>query len=338
MPAVRVIIPTWNRSDLMQAAVRSVLAQTWRDLEVVVVDDGSTDDTAAVLREMSHQDPRVRPVRQDNAGPAAARNRALCEPGDFQFVGLIDSDDRWLPDHLERAMALFHAAADVGVVFGRSKVEDHTGSYDRARIQQREDVTAAVRCVTRHVGEATVLDPVRFLRVVLRDEFYPHPSTVVLRRQAIRHAPWFDESIYGWEDVDLYLSCASTGVVFAFDDAPHALVGFQADNVTGCADFASPRTLRNWSSILKVNRRKTALARDAGDRAVTREMVGHWAYLVGQAQAEQGLTAAARRSYLEALLSRPRLALRGLAATMLRRRRNLGAPALPGPTGGEAHT
>jgi glycosyltransferase involved in cell wall biosynthesis len=101
-PLVSAIIPTYNRADLVCAAVDSVLYQTYPNVEVIVVDDGSTD---ATLERLAPYNDRIRVITQDNAGPAAARNRGIAASyGDL--VAFLDSDDLWLPTKLERQVKL----------------------------------------------------------------------------------------------------------------------------------------------------------------------------------------------------------------------------------------
>ena len=121
-PTVSVIIPTYNRAHLLPRALESVLAQTFEDLEVLVVDDGSTDGTEAVV---TGYDDRVRYLRQpQNAGVSAARNRGLREARG-EFVAFLDSDDEWFPEKLARQVERFRELPDrvgllyCGVQFGR---------------------------------------------------------------------------------------------------------------------------------------------------------------------------------------------------------------------------
>lgn len=107
-PIVSVVIPTFNRGWILQAAVDSVLAQTFRDFELIVVDDGSTDDTAEIL--MSYG-PALRVVRQGNAGVSAARNAGI-RSAKGALIAFLDSDDRWLPDKLGCQVDFFNARPD----------------------------------------------------------------------------------------------------------------------------------------------------------------------------------------------------------------------------------
>ena len=103
---VSVIIPLFNKAPYVARALHSVLAQTFTDFEVIVVDDGSTDDGGSVVRQFA--DDRVRMIKQDNGGPGAARNRGLAE-AQGEYVAFLDADDCWLPTYLESGMGRFSA-------------------------------------------------------------------------------------------------------------------------------------------------------------------------------------------------------------------------------------
>jgi glycosyltransferase involved in cell wall biosynthesis len=111
---VSVIIPAYNHGRFLAEAAASVLAQTYGDLEVVVVDDGSTDDTPQVLA--AFQDPRLHVIRTRNHGKSAARNRGLDEARG-RYIAFLDADDRWRPRKLERQLAVLEQEPDVGLVF-----------------------------------------------------------------------------------------------------------------------------------------------------------------------------------------------------------------------------
>ncbi len=105
MSLVSVIVPTYNRRETIQAAIASVQRQTFADWELIVVDDGSTDDTAALIE---GSDPRLVLIRQKNQGVNAARNTGMLRARG-QYIAFLDSDDEWLPHHLELSVAFFRA-------------------------------------------------------------------------------------------------------------------------------------------------------------------------------------------------------------------------------------
>jgi glycosyltransferase involved in cell wall biosynthesis len=105
MPLVSVIMPTFNRADTIRRAIRSVQAQTFTNWELIVVDDGSTDNTVALI-EGRH--PRLKLIRQENQGTAGARNAGLSASAG-SYIAFLDSDDEWLPHHLELCVSFLEA-------------------------------------------------------------------------------------------------------------------------------------------------------------------------------------------------------------------------------------
>jgi glycosyltransferase involved in cell wall biosynthesis len=182
MPEISVIIPTYNRSEFLREAIASVLAQTYRDFELIVVDDGSEDDTAAVVREFAG----VRYVFQPNRGVSAARNRGVALTSG-SLLAFLDSDDLWQPRKLERQVAFLSA-------------------YPHARICQTEELWLrhGVR-VNPHVKHrktgGDIFAPSLSLCLV-------NPSAVMLRRELFEQVGGFDESLPACEDYDLWLRIA----------------------------------------------------------------------------------------------------------------------------------
>src|SRR5499426_463073 len=105
MALVSVIMPTFNRADTIKRAIRSVQAQTFTDWELIVVDDGSTDNTVALIEGC---DPRLKLIRQENQGTAGARNAGL-HASSGSYIAFLDSDDEWLPHHLELCVGFLEA-------------------------------------------------------------------------------------------------------------------------------------------------------------------------------------------------------------------------------------
>jgi glycosyltransferase involved in cell wall biosynthesis len=124
-PLVSVVIPTFNRAALLIEAVSSVFAQTYRNLEILVIDDGSTDGTRQALAS-SFSDKRLRYYHQENRGLAASRNRGI-ELAAGHLIAFLDSDDLWMPLKLERQVEALSLASDVGLAYCHFTLIDEGG-------------------------------------------------------------------------------------------------------------------------------------------------------------------------------------------------------------------
>lgn len=181
MPLVSVVVPVYNAADTLGEAVASVLAQTLDDWELVIVDDGSTDESFAVAS--AFDDPRLRIVRQANRGLAGARNAGI-RASTGSLVAFLDADDTWRPEKLARHAAAFTADDRLGLSFDRSLLVDASGR-SLATVQGTPGPASA---------EALMLDnPVG------------NGSAAVVRRAALdRLDDAFDEALCAAEDVDLW--------------------------------------------------------------------------------------------------------------------------------------
>ncbi len=123
-PGVSIVLPTYNRAGFLSAAFTSLTQQTFRDWELIVVDDGSTDDTCAVVARFAETSGRpVRYIYQENRGPAAARNAGVAHTR-APYLAFYDSDDVWLPGYLERSVGALRDNADVDWVFSSCRMVD----------------------------------------------------------------------------------------------------------------------------------------------------------------------------------------------------------------------
>jgi glycosyltransferase involved in cell wall biosynthesis/CelD/BcsL family acetyltransferase involved in cellulose biosynthesis len=152
MPLISIVMPTYNRGDTIQRAIASIHAQSWSDWELLVVDDGSTDDTASRLAGL---DPRIRFLRQENQGVTAARNTGLAAVKG-ELVAFLDSDDEWLPHHLALAAAFF--AAHPGEHLFTSEFWEDFGTGDYVKHYRPEVGEFAPRTAKR-IGSAAFDGP-----------------------------------------------------------------------------------------------------------------------------------------------------------------------------------
>lgn len=181
---VSVIIPNYNYGRFLRQAIDSALAQTYQNIEIIVADDGSTDDSDQIIESYGT---RIRSFKQANAGVSAVRNRAFAEARG-ELVALLDSDDIWLPDKLEKQVKLF-ADNEIGLVHCGCQDFDETGNLE----QHLNGLAGWV-----------AVDLLRYQRPVILGG----GSAVVLRKTAIERAGGFDEKLRIGEDWEFYYRVA----------------------------------------------------------------------------------------------------------------------------------
>jgi len=230
VPAVSVIIPAYNAADFIAEAVQTVRAQTFRDYEIIVVDDGSSDGTADVVRRLGGE---VRYHRQPNGGVASARNAGL-ELSRGDLVCFLDADDLWLPEKLARQTAFMAAHPDIGLLFA-----DATESH--GDVIQKASILASMQCG----AEATSQVPIKnAFRKLLVENFVP-TSSVMLRRSCVATAGPFDVALQNVEDRDMWLRVAAH---FPIACLPQNLVRKRSHdaNISARTEVALRARIRVW--------------------------------------------------------------------------------------------
>jgi glycosyltransferase involved in cell wall biosynthesis len=223
MPAVSVVIASRNYGQYLAGAIRSVLNQTFGDLEVIVIDDGSTDDTPEIVRPLL-ADPRVRHFRTDGMGQSRAKNLGI-QHARGEFIAFLDGDDEWLPTKLGRQLSLF-ADLSVGVVYSRRALMDAAGN---------EISTPTWNPTRGHIYDVLLVqNPICF-------------SSVVVRRSVFEAVGMFDPSLPLAIDYDLWLRVARH---FEFDYVDEPLVRYR----TGHANLSS-RINERLAAVLYILRR-----------------------------------------------------------------------------------
>jgi glycosyltransferase involved in cell wall biosynthesis len=179
---VSVVIPAHNAGPFIGEAVTSVLAQGVDDLEVIVIDDASADNTAQVVGELS--DPRVRLVLSPKIGVGAARNRGM-ELARGQFIGFLDADDRWLPGKLDRQLALLESEPEIGFVFTNFRRFDATGLHEQTQFDYSPQLSG-VRTRTSQAGGGRVITDDTFNALVGMTQLPCWVQTMLARTEVVR--------------------------------------------------------------------------------------------------------------------------------------------------------
>jgi glycosyltransferase involved in cell wall biosynthesis len=194
---VSAIVPTYNRRQFICETVDSILAQTYRNLEVIVVDDGSTDGTGELLKQRYGSVPRFRYIWQENAERAVARNTGIMA-AQGEFIAFLDSDDLWLPEKLANQLAQFHQQPEI--------VLSHTG-YTHIDVSGQE-VDQVVPPPQDSINQNRV-----FRRLLLGNTI--GAPTVLIRRSALEHTGFFceDRRLLAFEDWEMWTRLAYQGTI-----------------------------------------------------------------------------------------------------------------------------
>ena len=235
-PLVSVIIPAYNAAGFIEGTLDSVLSQTYRNIEVLVVDDGSRDETAEIVSSISEHDHRVILVRQPNSGVAAARNRGI-RKSKGEFIAPIDADDIWYPQNIEKQVdCVVQADESVGVVYAWSVDIDEegflTGGFRASPIE----------------GDV--------YPTLLSHYFLGNASASLIRRACFEKVGYYSSTFkqrnaQGCEDWDLYLRIAEH---YQFRVVPEFLVGYR--RVTNSMSRGYASMARSHSFLLESLKRK----------------------------------------------------------------------------------
>ncbi len=214
-PKVSVVLPTYNRGYIISRAIESILAQTFQDFELIIVDDGSSDNTERVVRTFT--DPRIRYIKELHRGGAAARNTGIFI-AQGEFIAFQDSDDEWLPEKLARQVEAFRTAGpEIGVVytgFWKNTKEGTRIYYPPASVRQKEG---------------------NIYEELLHGNFVTNQAAMV-RRECFHQIGGYDESLPGMHELDLWLRMAKR---YEFSYIPKGLVvtHFTEDSITAHHEY-----------------------------------------------------------------------------------------------------
>ena len=238
-PVVSVVIPTYNRAAFLLETLGSVFAQSFTAYEVIVVNDGSPDDTAARLHPLAEAG-RIVYREQRNAGQSTARNRGFAEARG-EFIAFLDDDDLWPPDKLAWQVAALREHPDWLLVSGLAAVMDADG-------------------VRREPDEGTGEVQMQSIEAIFEGCAIISPGQVLIRRAALEAAGGFDPALHGCEDTDLWMRVAARGpAALVRRTALHYRV--HATNATRAAGrmfWDSVRTVRKNLPLVPRERRADA--------------------------------------------------------------------------------
>ena len=314
---VSVVIPTYNRSACLPRAIDSVLGQTHGAVEVIIVDDGSTDDTGEMMKRRYGSDRRVQYHYQANTGISGARNAGLAR-ATGAYVALLDSDDEWLPWKLELQVACLAAHPEVGMTWTDMFAIDPAGNIkSEAFLRQMyrayrwyptsESLFGSSARLETLSPRARVVAPGRnFYYGDIGDKMLMgslvHTSTVVLTRERALAVKAFREDLrYAGEDFEFHLRTCRLGPVGYLDVSSIRYQIGQADAASRYRLHMATNFLRVIEPILAAEGERIALP-----KAMQAEVLGGAHAWVGETLLDEGDSAGARRHLARSLRIHPR--------------------------------
>lgn len=244
---VSIVIPTYNRADFLAQAVESVLAQTFRDWELVVVDDGSSDDTQQVLEGL--RDPRIRCHRVDHGGVSRARNigvRLTSRP----WISFLDSDDRWQPRKLQRQLEALEERPEYRAVY-TNEIWIRNG----VRVNQKRKHRKYSGWIFQHCLPLCLISP----------------SSILMERSLLEKIGVFDEAYPVCEDYELWLRLTSRYPVLFLDEGLIVKVGGHEDQLSksrwGFDEFRVRALVKAYDSGMLSAQQRLWTAREVARKA-----------------------------------------------------------------------
>jgi len=182
---VSVIIPTYNSAKYISRAVESVLNQTYQDFEIIIIDDGSTDNTGEIVQ--SIKDDRITYIKQENAGPAAARNKGL-EIAKGEYIAFLDADDMWKANKLETQIKCFSQNDKLCLAFSAMDLVNEDLEIIRVKRHRKYTNNELLKQLLTNYPDTV-----------------PMPSTVMIKKSYLNEVGYFYPELFTGEDFDLWL-------------------------------------------------------------------------------------------------------------------------------------
>ncbi len=229
MPLISVIIPVYNSTTTIQTTLHSVFQQTFREFELIIVDDGSTDQTLEIVRQ--YQDNRLQVMACSHRGASVSRNQGLYQ-SKGEYIAFLDGDDVWTPDKLEKQFQALKANPAAAVAYSWTDYIDEVGN-------------------PLYPGSHVSLNGQVYPQLLIRN-FLESGSNPLIERQALIQVGGFDESLQGGQDWDLYLRLAAK---YQFITVPQVQIYYRVSSHS-----ISSHLLRQEQQVIQVMERNFAQA------------------------------------------------------------------------------
>ena len=241
MAKISIIIPTYNYAQYICEAIESVLNQTYKDFEIIVVDDGSTDNTKEVIKPYLN---KIKYIYQQNSGPSAARNRGIKE-AKGEYIAFLDADDIWLAQKLELQIKFMEKEKEVGLIFSDMILFNEKGIIKNSFLKEKLFFNKlSIKPLSS--TEKVIYDNV--FNALLQENFIP-TNTVIVKKECFNKVGFFDETLFSVEDRDMWLRI---GLFYdiGFINFPLVLTRFHETNISANQELALKSRLKVMKKFL----------------------------------------------------------------------------------------
>lgn len=292
---ISVIIPAFNSARFVDAAIDSVVCQKINKLEIIVVDDGSNDSTATVIKKYVDLG-LIHYIYQDNAGPGAARNRGLDTAGG-EFICFLDADDTLLPGSIAKRLDFMLRHPEVGMVFTdlyrcRSKGDD-----SEVHLRDNGFLEKFKPAIVKSQPPEYILDD-RYIPLAFEHSPFIKTPTVMLRKSAIKKVGGFDRSLRAAEDIDLWLRIARKFPVGYIDEPLTCWNNYQSTLTSDTSRFFK-------DTILFYENQLNSSATTLFEKKMLRLRLGRLFFDYGYYEVKLGQGLEARRHFFQSLRYQP---------------------------------
>jgi glycosyltransferase involved in cell wall biosynthesis len=226
MPKVSVIIPTYNRANLLPRAINSVLNQTYRDFELIIIDDGSTDNTQEIVKEFQKKDDRIKYLWKRNSGCVASTLNFGIPHCKGLYITFCASDDQWDPTYLEKQISLFDNSKNVDVVSTNVLIVDSQG-----------------RKLTE-ISKPRTTNNDSLIEIGLRNNYLF--GNMVIKKTVLNEVGLWDDNLKIREDFDLWMRIAKKNFNFRFIYEPLFIVTIHPNQISNSVDILERIKIENY--------------------------------------------------------------------------------------------
>jgi len=277
-PLVSIIIPTYNSERFIANSVVSALNQTYPNIEILIIDDGSTDKTETVIQKLPDS---IRYIKQVNSGPSSARNHGIMQ-SNGEYIAFLDVDDEWMPSKIDKQVSLFESNQNLSIT---------ATSYIRCDADLLPIETTALNIPSKEKG----IIPFR----MLLEKNQLLTSSIMTKKNILDRCGFFDEEIQFGEDWDLWVRIAQLGEI-GYIHTPLCKYRVHGAGLTGKLD---DKNMQDWLKVIKKNRLRS---NSWYDRHVTYRKSYSW-YLHNYAYLERvrGQKAEGKKKALKSMITWP---------------------------------